>query len=59
LAALALVACIDDSYEVKEIDAQELIEAQKVAKLEQAERKIERDYLTAKAEWMTNSKGIK
>jgi hypothetical protein len=30
-----------------------------LARIEAADRKIERDYLMAKANWMTNSKGIK
>lgn len=59
LSILCLMSWMDDGYEVKEIANQELIEAQKAAKLEQADRKIERDYLMAKAEWMTNSKGMK
>jgi len=59
LSMLCLMSYLDDSYEIKEIDTQELIEAQKAAKLEQAERKIERDYLMAKANWMTNGRGMK
>jgi len=59
IAILCLMSWMDDGYEIKEIDNKELIEAQKAAKLEQAKRKIERDYLLAKAGWMTNSKGMK
>jgi hypothetical protein len=59
LAMLCLMSWMDDGYEVKEIANQDLIEAQKAAKRDYAERKIERDYLTAKAAWMTNSKGMK
>jgi len=59
LSMLCLMSYLDDSYEIKEIDTQELIEAQKAARIEAADRKIERDYLMAKANWMTNGRGIK
>jgi hypothetical protein len=43
---------LDDGYDVQEAANQDLIEAQNAARLELADRKIERDYLTAKAENM-------
>jgi len=59
LAALCLMSWMDDGYEVKEIANQELIEAQQAARIEAADRKLERDYLIAKAEWMTNGRAMK
>lgn len=53
LAALCLMSWMDDGYDVQVTANQDLIEAQTAARLEIADRKIERDYLTAKAENMT------
>lgn len=46
---LCLMSWMDDGYDVQVAANQDLIEAQNAARLELADRKIERDYLTAKA----------
>lgn len=56
IAVLCLMSWLDDGYDVQVAANQELIEAQKAARLELADRKIERDYLTAKASNMTGIK---
>lgn len=53
---LCLMSWLDDGYDVQVAANQDLIEAQKAARLELADRKIERDYLTAKAANMTEIK---
>jgi len=50
---LCLMSWLDDGYDVQVAANQDLIEAQTAARLELADRQIERDYLTAKAENMT------
>jgi len=63
LGALAIVALFGF---VGHLDRQDQIAAaehakhvQQLAQREAADRKLERDYLMAKAAWMTNSKGMK
>ena len=53
---LCLTSWLDDGYDVQVAANQDLIEAQNAARLELADRKIERDYLTAKAGNMTGVK---
>jgi hypothetical protein len=53
---LCLTSWLDDGYDVQVAANQDLIEAQNAARLELADRKIERDYLTAKAGNMTQIK---
>lgn len=50
---LCLMSWMDDSYDVQVAANQDLIEAQTAARLELADRQIERDYLTVKAANMT------
>lgn len=56
---LCLMSWLDDGYDVQVAANQDLIEAQKAARLELADRKIERDYLTAKAGNMTGQRTSK
>lgn len=56
---LCLMSWLDDGYDVQVAANQDLIEAQTAARLELADRKLERDYLMAKSEWMTNGRGMK
>lgn len=56
IAILCLMSLLDDGYDVQVAANQDLIEAQNAARLELADRKIERDYLTAKAGNMTEIK---
>lgn len=56
IALLCLMSWLDDGYDVQVAANQDLIEAQNTARLELADRKIERDYLTAKAGNMTGVK---
>ena len=56
IALLCLMSWLDDGYDVQVTANQDLIEAQTAARLEIADRKIERDYLTAKAGNMTEMK---
>jgi hypothetical protein len=56
---LCLMSWMDDGYQVQVVANQDLIESQRVARIEAADRKLERDYLMAKSEWMTNGRGIK
>lgn len=53
---LCLMSWLDDGYDVQVAANQDLIEAQNAARLELADNKIERDYLTAKAGNMTGKK---
>jgi len=53
IAILCLMSLLDDGYDVQAAANQDLIEAQTAARLELADRKIERDYLTVKAANMT------
>lgn len=53
---LCLMSWLDDGYDVQVAANQDLIEAQTAARLELADNKIERDYLTAKAGNMTGIK---
>lgn len=53
---LCLMSWLDDGYDVQVAANQDLIEAQNAARLELADRQIERDYLTAKAGNMTEIK---
>ena len=53
---LCLMSWLDDGYDVQVAANQDLIEAQTAARLELADRQIERDYLTAKAANMTGVK---
>lgn len=53
---LCLMSWLDDGYDVQTAANQDLIEAQTAARLEFADRQIERDYLTAKAGNMTGVK---
>lgn len=53
---LCLMSWLDDGYDVQVASNQDLIEAQNAARLELADRQIERDYLTAKAGNMTGAK---
>lgn len=59
IAILCLMSWLDDGYDVQVSANQDLIEAQNAARLELADRKIERDYLTAKAGNMTGVKVVK
>ena len=56
IALLCLMSWLDDGYDVQVAANQDLIEAQTAARLELADRKIERDYLTVKAANMTQIK---
>lgn len=56
IALLCLMSWLDDGYDVQTAANQDLIEAQNAARLELADRQIERDYLTAKAGNMTQIK---
>lgn len=56
---LCLMSWLDDGYEVQVSANQDLIEAQNAARLELADRQIERDYLTAKAGNMTEQRTAK
>ena len=56
IAVLCLMSWLDDGYDVQAAANQDLIEAQNAARLELADRKIERDYLTAKAGNMTGQR---
>ena len=53
IALLCLMSWLDDGYDVQVAANQDLIEAQTAARLELADRQIERDYLTVKAANMT------
>lgn len=56
---LCLMSLMDDGYDVKVAANQDLIEAQTAARLELADRKIERDYLIVKAGNMTEQRTAK
>lgn len=56
IATLCLMSWMDDGYDVQVAANQDLIEAQNAARLELADRKIERDYLTVKAGNMTEQR---
>lgn len=53
IAVLCIMSWLDDGYDVQVAANQDLIEAQTAARLELADRKIERDYFTVKAANMT------
>lgn len=59
IAILCLMSWMDDGYQVQVSANQDLIEAQQAAQREAADRKLERDYLMANANWMTNGRGMK
>lgn len=56
IALLCLMSWLDDGYDVQVAANHDLIEAQTAARLEFADRQIERDYLTVKAGNMTGVK---
>lgn len=59
IAVLCLMSWLDDGYAVQVAANQELIEAQKAARLELADRKMEEAYLLAKAGNITGVKVVK
>lgn len=59
IALLCLMSWLDDGYDVQVAANQELIEAQKAARLELADRKMEEAYLLAKAGNITGVKVVK
>lgn len=59
IAILCLMSWMDDGYDVQVAANQDLIEAQNAARLELADRKTERDYLTVKAGNMTEQRASK
>jgi len=59
LVILCLMSWMDDGYQVQVAANQDIIEAQQAARIEAADRELERDYLMAKANWMTNGRGMK
>jgi len=59
LLILCLMSWMDDGYQVQVSANQDLMEAQQAARIEAADRKLERDFLMAKANWMTNGRGMK
>jgi len=60
LAVFALFGFVGHLDRQDQIAAEEHAKhVKQLARIEAADRKLERDYLMAKAEWMTNSKGIK
>ena len=59
LAALCVMSWLDDGYDVQAQAQADLIEAQRVARIEAADAKLNEQFLLSKAAWMTNQRGMK